>query len=120
MNMNDNQNKVNVKLLSILAYVGPLFIMGRVAVEKEEPEVEFHSRQGGFLFAFVAVGYVITTILCLLLNSLPAAAEIVGLLLYVGITVAWAILSLMGIVGVLKHQQKPLPFIGELDKYFQK
>ncbi|MCI9272799.1 MAG: hypothetical protein HFE39_02455 [Clostridiales bacterium] len=118
--MNQEHSKVNITLLSVLAYIGPLFIMGRVAVEKDVPEVEFHSRQGGILFAFTAIGYLITAILCFALRSLPAAAEIVGLLLYVGITVAWVILSLMGIVGVIKHQQKPLPFIGDFDKLFQK
>ena len=55
--MNQDYNKVNAKLLSILAYIGPLFIMGKVAVEKDEPGVKFHCRQGGILFAFVAVGY---------------------------------------------------------------
>lgn len=118
--MNQEYNKVNVKLLSVLAYIGPLFIMGKVAVEKDEPGVKFHCRQGGILFVFVAVGYLVTTLLCFLLNGFPAVAEILGLLFYVGITVAWAILALMGIIGVFKHQKKPLPFIGDIDKWFQK
>lgn len=118
--MNQEYNKVNVKLLSTLAYIGPLFIMGKVAVEKDEPEVKFHCRQGGILFVFVTVGYLVTTLLCFLLNGLPAVAEILGLLFYVGITVAWVILALMGMIGVFKHQKKPLPFIGDIDKWFQK
>lgn len=118
--MNQEYNKVNVKLLSILAYISPLFIMGKVAVEKDVPAVKFHCRQGGILFIFTAVGYLVTTLLCFLLGPFPAVAEILGLLFYVGITVAWIILALMGIVGVFKQQQKPLPFIGEIDKWFQK
>jgi len=31
--MNEEYNKVNVKLLSILAYIGPLFLMGKLSVE---------------------------------------------------------------------------------------
>lgn len=118
--MNEQSNKLNVRLLSILSYVGPLFIMGRVAVEKEEPEVDFHSKQGGILFAFTAGGYLITTLLCALLNSFPAAQEIVGFLLYVGVTVAWVLLAVLGIVSAVKRQMKPLPFIGDLDKLFNK
>ena len=44
--MNEEYNKVNVKLLSILAYIGPLFLMGKLSVEKDEPHVKFHTHQG--------------------------------------------------------------------------
>ena len=43
--MNEEYNKVNVKLLSILAYIGPLFLMGKLSVEKDEPHVKFHTHQ---------------------------------------------------------------------------
>ena len=118
--MNEPYNKVNVRLLCILSYIGPLFIMGRVAVEKEVPEVDFHSRQGGILFGFVAGAYLITVLLCALLGSFPAVREIVGFLLYVGVTVAWVLMAALGISSAVKKQMKPLPFIGDLDKIFNK
>ena len=62
--MNEEYNKVNVKLLSILAYIGPLFLMGKLSVEKEEDNVKFHTHQGAVLFGFVAGAYVITSLLC--------------------------------------------------------
>ena len=43
--MNEEYNKVNVKLLSILAYIGPLFLMGKLSVEKDEPHVKFHTQR---------------------------------------------------------------------------
>ena len=55
--MNEEYNKVNVKLLSILAYIGPLFLMGKLSVEKDEPHVKFHTHQGAILFCFVAGAY---------------------------------------------------------------
>lgn len=118
--MDQEYDKLNVRLLSILAYVGPLFMMGKVAVEKEHPEVKFHARQGSILFVFTVLAYGIATLLCFLLSGLPAAEEIVGLLLYVGITVAWLILAVMGIIGAIRHQQRPLPFIGDVDRLFRK
>ena len=57
--MNEEYNKVNVKLLSILAYIGPLFLMGKLSVEKDEPHVKFHTHQGAILFCFVAGAYVV-------------------------------------------------------------
>ena len=62
--MNEEYNKVNVKLLSILAYIGPLFLMGKLSVEKDEPHVKFHTHQGAILFCFVAGAYVVTSLLC--------------------------------------------------------
>ena len=61
--MNEEYNKVNVKLLSILAYIGPLFLMGKLSVEKDEPHVKFHTHQGAILFCFVAGAYVVTSLL---------------------------------------------------------
>ncbi len=110
----------NVRLLSILAYIGPLFIMGRVAVEKDNDEVAFHARQGQVLFISVAVAYLVTFLLCWALSSLPAAQEIIGLLLYVGISAAWFLMSVMGIIGAARKQKRPLPFIGDLDRFIKK
>ena len=118
--MNGEYNKVNVKLLSVLAYIGPLFLMGKLSVEKDEPNVKFHTHQGALLFGFVVAAYVITALLCWLLSSFPAVEEILQLLLYVGITVAWMIMVLMGIISALRKQQRPLPFIGDFDRLLKK
>lgn len=118
--MNEEYNKVNVKLLSILAYIGPLFLMGKLSVEKDEPNVKFHAHQGAALFGFVAGAYLITSLLCWLLSSFPAVQEILGLLLYVGITVAWVIMVIMGVIGAVRKQQRPLPFIGDFDRLLRK
>lgn len=118
--MGEEYNPFNVRLLSVLSYIGPLFIMGRVAVEKEDPEVEFHSRQGGILFVCTSVAYLLTALLCFFLSSLPAIAEILGFLLYVGISVAGLLLSLMGIASAVKKQMRPLPFIQDINKLLQK
>ena len=118
--MCEEHNKLNVRLLCILSYIGPLFIMGRVAVEKDVPEVEFHSRQGGALFCVTAVVYILAGLVHLVLQALPAIAEILDLLLFVGISVAWFILVCMGISSAVKKQQTALPFISDLSKLWKK
>ena len=118
--MNEEYNKVNVKLLSILAYIGPLFLMGKLSVEKDEPHVKFHTHQGAILFCFVAGAYVVTSLLCWLLSSFPAVQEIFSLLLYVGMTVAWVIMIVMGVIGAARNQQRPLPFVGDFDRLLRK
>lgn len=116
----EEYNKLNVRLLCILSYIGPLFIMGRVAVEKDVPEVDFHSRQGGALFCVTAVAYILAGLLHVILQALPAISEILDLLLFVGISVAWFILACMGISSAIKKQQTALPFISDLGKLWKK
>ena len=114
--VNDQCNSTNIKLLSVLFYVGPLFLTARFSVEYKEPHVKFHVKQGGILFCFVVLCYLLTFFLSMALSALPAVEEIVSLLLLVGTTVAWVILTVMGISGALKGQQRLLPIIGTIDK----
>lgn len=118
--MSEEYNKLNVRLLCVLSYIGPLFIMGRVAVEKDVPEVEFHSRQGGALFCVTAAAYLLAGLLHAALQSLPAVSEILDLLLFVGISVAWLILACMGISAAVKKQQTALPIISDIGKLWKK
>lgn len=117
---NEQYDKLNVRLLSVLSYIGPLFIIGRLSVEHDEPQVSFHTAQGGILCGVIASAYLITALICLALGALPAAAEIISFLLYVGVSVAWMILAAMGIINAIKKQQRALPFIGDLGKLIQR
>ena len=105
--MNEEYNKVNVKLLSILAYIGPLFLMGKLCGGKGRRQRKIPYSPGAVLFGFVAGAYVITSLLCWLLSSFPAVQEILGLLLYVGITVAWVIMVIMGVIGAARASSAP-------------
>ena len=112
--MKEDSSKFNIKYLSILAYIGPLFIIGKFSVEKDEEQVKFHCRQGMILFLFAFFFYLVTFLLCLALQGVPEVSEILGLLLYVGGTVAYAFLLLMGLIGAIRGSLKPLPIIGEI------
>ena len=114
--VNYGYDKSNIKLLSVLAYIGPLFVMGLFAVEKDSPEVKFHSRQGGILFALVALLYFVSYVISYFIYFFPAFSEIVGLLILVLISVGWFILVIMGVSGALRGEMNPLPLVGDIDK----
>lgn len=114
--MNYRYDKSNIKLLSVLAYIGPLFVVGLFAVEKDSPEVKFHSRQGEILFALVALSYLFSYAVSYLIYFFPAFLEIIWLLLLVLISVGWLILVIMGISGALRGEMTPLPIVVDIDK----
>ena len=99
------ENNSTVKLITILDYIGILWILG-LFVEKDNPAVKFHTNQGLILFIYgVIVG---------------VASAILGLIPFVGGIIA-ALLSLscfalmiLGIVNAAQGQCKPLPIIGSL------
>ena len=108
--MKYEDDKSNVKFLSVLAYIGPLFVMGLFSVEKENPEVKFHS----------FFSYFLSGIIVYLLHPFPAVSEIVFVLLVVLISVSWFILIIMGISGAMKNQRVSLPLVSEIDKIIKK
>ena len=47
-----NESDGNIKFLSAISYIGVLFVIGHFAVEKNNPDLRFHTFQGGILFVF--------------------------------------------------------------------
>ena len=115
-----NYDKFNVKLLSALSYIGPLFVVGRFSLEYGNKSVKFHVKQGGMLCVFMITLYSIFAILMFALSSVPTFAEIIGYLSFVGITVLWIILIIMGISSVIKDQERELPLVGITEKVTKK
>ncbi len=96
----------NHTLLGILSYIGPLVIVSFM-MGKEIPFVKFHVKQGAVLFAIEVVLWLIGSFLWqfwMLMNILNLAV---------------IILAIIGIVNVVQRQEKPLPIIGHLSKYFK-
>ena len=79
-----NNNNSTVKLITILDYIGILFILG-FFVEKDNEDVKFHTNQG--------------IILCIFDIAVSIVASILGIL---------------GIVHAAKGERTPLPVIGKL------
>ena len=116
--MNDlKYNNVNIKLLSALSYVGPLFLIGRFSVEKDSDQLKFHNTQGELLFLLmVIVNVSVSAVNFILSQFLEESFEIIVFLIFIGISVAWLVLAIMGICGALKSKKICLPIICEITK----
>ncbi len=98
----------NTLVMGILAYLS-ILVLVPLLVAKDNPTVQFHVRQGMVLFvAGVAVwmlgnfGYMFLGMLYPILSLLN-----LGLL----------VLSIIGIIHVVKKEQKELPLVGGLAKH---
>lgn len=107
---------LNVKILSAFSYVGPLFVMGKFAVEKNSPEVKFHANQGKALFLLMSLILLATISLDLLITSFSESISVIFFLAYIGESVAWIILAAMGIFGAIKNKKIQLPLIYDIAK----
>ena len=118
--MNYEHNKFNIKILSVIAYLGPLFIAGKLSVEKNQPDVKFHCNQGFILFCFEITFSIFNFLICTIISQFTAAKEIIGTLLFVAAFMTSVIMSIMGVSSAFKNQKKPLPFIGNINNYFKR
>ena len=82
----------NTKLYSILAYIGPLFLVGLLA-DKDNPRVKFHVNQGlVLLLAWLAVW-----VAALILDILPIGTLIPNLIRWIG-GIVYLVLAVLGIL----------------------
>lgn len=109
-----DENNGNIRFLSAISYLGVFFVIGHFAVEKDNPDLRFHTFQGGVLFCGFSMLYLLDFLLYLLLAFAPALQSIVTILLTVAISVAYLILAVMGIMSAIRFEQQLLPFVGEL------
>jgi uncharacterized membrane protein len=97
-------------LFGILAYLSILVVIP-LLVAKDDQFVQFHVRQGLVLcVAWVgmwAVSVVMPGLVTLLFAPISAL-----------LTVGLIVLSIIGIINVVKRQEKPLPLVGKFAKHF--
>lgn len=91
--------------MGVLAYLGILVIIPFI-VAKDDPFVKFHIKQGLVLLC-------IDVIIWVLGASFFMFWPLVNL-----INLAVLVLVIIGIVNVVRHQQKELPIVGSLARYF--
>ncbi len=106
------RNQSAAKVVSILDYIGILWILG-LFIEKEDPDVKFHTNQGLILFLLEVISSAIT-----ILSSIPFLGwlfSIVGGIL----GFLCLILAILGIVNASQGKTKPLPVIGNLFHFIQ-
>lgn len=87
-------------IFSIISYVGVLCLVP-ILMKKEDPFTKFHARQGLMLF-IIEIGLMIIGII----PFLGAVISQIGML-------ACLVVSIMGIIKVLKAEQWKIPYVGD-------
>lgn len=105
-----NNNSGTVKVITILDYIGILFILG-LFVEKDNEDVRFHTNQGLILFLFE----IVVNIAGFLLALIP----FIGGLLQGLLGLLCVVFMILGIVNAAQGQRKPLPVIGTLFQFIK-
>lgn len=117
----------NAKLWKILAYIGPLFLIGLFVPEKDDKSVKFHVGQGMLVCILsIAVSIVDTLVIA---NIFRREVKVWGFGTGVyetsplGILLMWILglgvlaFAIIGIVNVCKDEDKELPLIGKFAFY---
>lgn len=96
------QNNSTAKVISILDYIGILWILG-LFIEKDDPDVKFHTNQGLILFLLEVVTGVfsVLSVIPILGIVFTLAGGLLGIVCLV--------LAILGIVNAAQGLQKPLP-----------
>lgn len=103
----------NVKFLSVVAYIGPLFLMGKFSVEKENEFLKFHINQAVRLFVFELLSSVIFSLIIDLSKEILSMTVII-IVYAMGIIIAlsWICMIYIGISNVIHSEITTLPIIG--------
>lgn len=96
----------NSKILSIIAYIGPLVIISYL-MSKESEFAKFHTKQGLILFAGEVALWVVGSMIWMLFPVI----QIINLGLFV--------LSIIGIVNAAQGKEKQLPLVGHFANSFK-
>jgi len=100
----------NKKLYCILAYIGPLWLVGLLSAPNE-PDVKFHVNQGIVLTIADVILYIVAAIFAAILGWRGA---ILASLIYFVVSIAILVLVIMGIMNANNGLQKELPIIGKI------
>ena len=93
------------KGMAIVAYL--LFFVPLLTGDyKKSPFVKFHTNQGTVLFIFSVGGWIISSILMLIL---------IGFILGLVVAIASLVFFIIGIINVLNGRMTPLPLIGKFE-----
>lgn len=104
--METNSNRKQNTLMAILAYIGPLIIISYI-IAKDDAFVKFHIKQGLLLVIASAITWILS-------NSFWQFWMIINF-----VNLAIFVLAVIGILNVLRGEQKQLPLIGHLASSFK-
>ncbi|MBZ1348749.1 MAG: hypothetical protein KY053_00710 [Candidatus Liptonbacteria bacterium] len=106
MNEELKQGNQDKKAIALLSYIGILFLIP-FFVEKSNPFIKFHIKQGITLF--------IANLIAGAILIIPIIGWIVGLVAFF----TFFVFAIIGIINVLTEKTKPLPLIGKYADFWK-
>jgi uncharacterized membrane protein len=103
---NPQTPKSQVNIMALISYIGILCLIPVLSKPQDE-FVKFHAKQGLVLF----IGEVATMILSWILAFLFP--------LWMLINLGWLVLSILGIINVVKNEKKEVPVVGQFADRFK-
>lgn len=111
--LNKGEGKSNLKIFSILSYIGIFWIVGLIS-ERDDPVVRFHINQGIIkTVVFSSLWFVIFVISKILAAISTILLSIVALLWLAYFLIIF-VYVILGIINAKNEVQRPLPIIGDL------
>lgn len=111
--LNKGEEKSNLKIFSILSYIGIFWIVGLIS-ERDDPVVRFHINQGIIkTVVFSSLWFVIFVISKILAAISTILLSIVALLWLAYFLIIF-VYVILGIINAKNEVQRPLPIIGDL------
>lgn len=111
--LNKGEGKSNLKIFSILSYIGIFWIVGLI-LERDDPVVRFHINQGIIkTVVFSSLWFVIFVVSKILAAISTILLSIVALLWLVYFLIMF-VYVILGIINAKNEVQRPLPIIGDL------
>lgn len=125
MNEENKVNEKNVKLYSILSYIGILWIVGILVKEKDNKTVKFHVGQGMLLTIMsVAISIINRLVIANVFTTTKYIFGVpyttisgFGLLIEFVLYALVFVLMIIGIINASKEKEEELPVIGQFAFY---
>ena len=92
----------------VLSYLGLLALIP-LLVEKEDPEVQWHAKNGLLMFAGVIVLFIALAIL----NFIPVIGTVIGCGLFPILWIVIIVIHIVAMVKALKGDRLIIPFVSE-------
>lgn len=111
--LNKDEGKSNLKIFSILSYIGIFWIVGLIS-ERDDPVVRFHINQGIIkTVVFSSLWFVIFVVSKILAAISTILLSIVALL-WLAYFLIMFVYVILGIINAKNEVQRSLPIIGDL------
>lgn len=111
--LNKGEGKSNLKIFSILSYIGIFWIVGLIS-ERDDPVVRFHINQGIIkTVVFSSLWFVIFVVSKILAAISTILLSIVALL-WLAYFLIMFVYVILGIINAKNEVQRSLPIIGDL------